>query len=495
MSNGTTSQAHAATLDLILALYRAPSLRAPLREQALPADVDLIIRLAAGSEIVLGSAAQSADVPRATLLEAARFYVQQILLEPGTNAYRVLGVTPGDPFTRIRDHHHWLQRWLHPDRNDDGNATYAARLNWAWQHLRNDAARAAYDAAHHADVTPLPKAPGVAMHWTAIPVARRRPIWPYATIAAIACTGGALILAYALGTSGTTPNTTRPTSASSQTAHVATAHPLRTRSLTEPAPTTRRAKPSSRPAEPIHHAPASALQRPRWVAHAIESVSAVQPQTDADRHPASDTIATARLPIAPKLRVAAATRAAVPAVDATTRAAAAKRVVAVPRKRASVVADAAPAATIASNAAEPAARVTQPAATKPDPARQRAAAATSLPPSTLLQRVELARERLTALLDYLQRAGDATPPWPEAAPPYNASLQRTALRARHPFRAEAVFTLDAPAWRITAGQATVKAEYFLHGHRRFIEQGHLELRMTWADGRWQMTYVQLEPSP
>ena len=100
--------------------------------------------------------------------EAAQFYVREILLFPQADAYRILGVSDDASQDVIKTHHRLLQRWLHPDRlQHAGDAVFAARVNVAWQRLRNTAQRAQYDA-HLRQTDHLP----VALDIGAMPVVR-----------------------------------------------------------------------------------------------------------------------------------------------------------------------------------------------------------------------------------------------------------------------------------------------------------------------------------
>jgi hypothetical protein len=47
----------------------------------------------------------------------AIFFLQQALLYPGADNYRVLGLSPGATLNDIKDHKRLLLKWLHPDRN------------------------------------------------------------------------------------------------------------------------------------------------------------------------------------------------------------------------------------------------------------------------------------------------------------------------------------------------------------------------------------------
>ena len=132
--------------DLVMGLFREPGLISELRERALPDDVALLIRIAAGESAAIENAAESAGEPADVLVEASVFFLQQILFAPGADSYRVLGVAADAPQDQLRENYRWLMKWLHPDRNQDGWETvYADRVNIAWQDLKTIQRRAEYD--------------------------------------------------------------------------------------------------------------------------------------------------------------------------------------------------------------------------------------------------------------------------------------------------------------------------------------------------------------
>ena len=133
-------------LEQALAYYRAPAMLSVARDRRLPDDVLDVLRIAAGDEALAAQGAGSSGEPQATVVDAAVFFVQQVLFAPGADSYRVLGVNADAPDARIKEHYRWLVRWLHPDRNlDDWDSVYAERVNRAWQDLRLPDRRAAYD--------------------------------------------------------------------------------------------------------------------------------------------------------------------------------------------------------------------------------------------------------------------------------------------------------------------------------------------------------------
>ncbi len=132
-------------LDIALTLQRAPLQRFELQGRPLPEDIGSAIQLAAGNPELLAAASARLGVAEAAVLEAVRFYLQQVLFAADADAWRTLGLAPGAAPERIRQHYRWLQSWLHPDRQDEEwVALYTTRVNQAWNRLRNPVAREAY---------------------------------------------------------------------------------------------------------------------------------------------------------------------------------------------------------------------------------------------------------------------------------------------------------------------------------------------------------------
>src|SRR5262249_26695937 len=84
------------------------------------------------------AAAARTGEPTAVLIEAARFYLQQVLFRPEADCYRILGIKPADSRETARNHMRWLLEWLHPDRNGNSwDAVYAERVLKAWREVSN----------------------------------------------------------------------------------------------------------------------------------------------------------------------------------------------------------------------------------------------------------------------------------------------------------------------------------------------------------------------
>ena len=122
-------------INLALDLARMPALAHAIEKFALPTDIFEVMRIAAGAPEVCQLASQATGRPPAVLIEAARFYLQQVLLRPDADAYRVLGLPPGASRELARRHMRCLLQWLHPDVNRDWDSAYAERVLNAWREV------------------------------------------------------------------------------------------------------------------------------------------------------------------------------------------------------------------------------------------------------------------------------------------------------------------------------------------------------------------------
>ena len=138
-------------VSLAIAFHQAPGRFSDLLHgrAELPKGIGKLLRLAGGAEAegVNGQA----FVPAAEIRQAARFFIEQVLLAHEADHYRVLGVRPDASLEEIKEHHRLLMRVFHPDREgaaEDGwSEDFATRINLAYTALRQPQARAAYDAA------------------------------------------------------------------------------------------------------------------------------------------------------------------------------------------------------------------------------------------------------------------------------------------------------------------------------------------------------------
>jgi len=122
-------------LDLALALHAAPQRIGEVRQRPLPTGISSLLRLALAHAETVAQAVSATAQPAQVLVEAARFFVEQLLLcrECEADPWRVLGVAPGAGREQIREHHQLLVRLVHPDRSDDWATAYADRVNKAWR--------------------------------------------------------------------------------------------------------------------------------------------------------------------------------------------------------------------------------------------------------------------------------------------------------------------------------------------------------------------------
>ena len=117
-----------------------------LRDSPLPDGVPMLLRIAAGDEVAEREAAASLDRPAQVVRDASVFYIEQLLLYPEADSYRVLGADPKAPTAELRQNMAHLIRWLHPDKNPmEERAVFVNRVNRAWDDLKTPDRREAYD--------------------------------------------------------------------------------------------------------------------------------------------------------------------------------------------------------------------------------------------------------------------------------------------------------------------------------------------------------------
>jgi hypothetical protein len=128
------AQSH--VIELALDLARMPALLRTSVVPALPPNIIELMRIAAGSPEACQVATAKAGEPTPVLIEAARFYLQQMLFRADADCYRILGIEPTASRATARDHMRWLLQWLHPDRNNNSwDAVYSERVLKAWREV------------------------------------------------------------------------------------------------------------------------------------------------------------------------------------------------------------------------------------------------------------------------------------------------------------------------------------------------------------------------
>jgi hypothetical protein len=182
-------------LDVALELSRDPTLASAMREQQLPEDTIVLIRIAGGCTDTVREAVRRTGAPAVTLKEAAVLYLQKVLFASDSDCYRTLGVSPQVSRTEMREHVRWLMQWLHPDRDpDEWESVFAERVLKAWREARSPEKL----QTNESKVLPAEaRSPGrrlkqVRPRWVALPITENgeRKRWP---------TAAALILLVGLG--------------------------------------------------------------------------------------------------------------------------------------------------------------------------------------------------------------------------------------------------------------------------------------------------------
>jgi hypothetical protein len=138
-------------LKLAIDLLHVPAQVRLIRSEPLPEGVVLLLRIAAGeAEAEREAAAMTRRSPE-TIRRAAAFFIEQILLAPDADSYRVLGADAAASAGELRRNAALLLKWLHPDRDAHGaRAVFASRATGAWNDLKTPERRAAYDAQRRA---------------------------------------------------------------------------------------------------------------------------------------------------------------------------------------------------------------------------------------------------------------------------------------------------------------------------------------------------------
>jgi hypothetical protein len=156
----------AAAIRVAIDLLQMPSRARMIREAPLPDGMSLLLRIAAMEPEAVAEAATLTGRPEHMVRQAAAFFVEQIMLAPDADRYRVLGANPQASSADLRRNMALLVRWLHPDTKGAGagiaatdRASYVGRVTFAWDGVKTPERRAAYDLTRKDTTTrPLSKA-------------------------------------------------------------------------------------------------------------------------------------------------------------------------------------------------------------------------------------------------------------------------------------------------------------------------------------------------
>ena len=526
-------------LDWALALARAPGERHALRQRPLPDGMETVLQIAGGHHATnIAEAAAHAGMAPAEVVEAARFYLREMLFFPEADPYRVLGLAADASDEQIKHHHRLLQQWLHPDRpTSDWDAAFAARVNAAWSQLRTPARREAH-AARVGTVAPAAASePSWSQPTRMHPVTmvtdgidpgidegrwrRRAPVLALFGVCAV------------LGVLAVRDMQREPDRglAGAEVVEQATPEDLPAVALQLPAPAAERAPPEKRvsaqkpppqrvaaaPAPPVRPVPVAAKPAAKPVPPAALRPAAVavasKPMPKPITPPARPTppppvavvaakpkvappkplsTALARVPTRkPPVAFAAAvplkpTAKTVPADTPVPIKPAAKTPIAVAPKTAVAPAVAA-AKPVAAPPSKPAPVAVQPPAPKPTvvaaPAVATAPVAAPPPAANSPAQVAQAQQTGQRLLAYVSGRGGGVPPiWA------NVASQTQASRAREALQGAGRVDVGTPNWRVGDNSAAMQASLT----PRDGDARRLRVDMVWREQRWLVTGLTLE---
>lgn len=458
-------------LETALALQRAPGERFRLRERPLPDGVVHVLEIASGAPQALRDAATELGQDEQDVVEAARFYLEQVLFAtPDADAYRVLGLASDAPQDTIRVHHRWLQRWLHPDRALAGDATvFATRVNQAWSQLRTPELRHAYDvrlAEARLAGASAPLTAATIHRWQQEeaegPTHGRRSRWLLAA-ALVSC---AVLAVLIVRHQETIEPWQQP--GHSDTAGIDPGPAMDDSDvgiLTEALIAT----PSPPPALPalVEAEHGSALHVvPDAVPDVIPDAPPAIVAARSPRHAPAGTVVSSATTVAVASRTAGAAEAATRKLEA-------------PVIRATVAAYEAPAAP------------TVPVAAYAAPAAPAApAAAPRQDPALLLERMRQAERRVAQVTAYLAARPGAAPLWNDPATEAEASRARARINARRGAELE----LSKPAWRLQSDNASLSADYRCRRAGGGVGEGRLDVQLVWREGLWLVRGIDLAPA-
>jgi hypothetical protein len=148
-------------LAAAISMLERPHAAKLARSSRLPEGVTFLLEIAAGEAPALGNAAQLTGRTEATLQKAAGFFIEQVLLSPDGDSYRILGSDRGAPLAELRRNMALIMRWLHPDLASDASSSslldrslFASRITQAWETVKTDERRTAYNTSLAAKQSP-----------------------------------------------------------------------------------------------------------------------------------------------------------------------------------------------------------------------------------------------------------------------------------------------------------------------------------------------------
>ena len=135
-----------AAVRVAIDLLQMPSRVRMIRQAPLPEGMGLLLRVAACDAEAAAEAAAMTGRAEPFVSEAAAFFVEQILLDPEADSYRVLASLPGASTADLRRNMALLVRWLHPDvAKGASRSRFVARVTHAWDDVKTPERRQSYD--------------------------------------------------------------------------------------------------------------------------------------------------------------------------------------------------------------------------------------------------------------------------------------------------------------------------------------------------------------
>jgi len=133
-------------LRTAISLHLLPAQYPKIKQSPLPENVHVLLLIAVGDETEMQNAVQVTKHPKETIKQAAISFIENILLYPGADSYRVLGTNPDASSDALRRNMALMVRYLHPDISHNDNPALVTRVTTAWNDLKTPEKRATYNA-------------------------------------------------------------------------------------------------------------------------------------------------------------------------------------------------------------------------------------------------------------------------------------------------------------------------------------------------------------
>jgi hypothetical protein len=163
-----------------ISMLESPHAAKLARASRLPEGVTFLLEIAAGEAQALLRACQQTGRTEATLQKAAGFFIEQVLLYPGGDSFRILGSDEGTSLSDLRRNMALIMRWLHPDVASDASSSsvlnktlFASRITQAWETVKTDERRSAYNSSLAAKEPPLKRGTTIRPLTKTVKMARR----------------------------------------------------------------------------------------------------------------------------------------------------------------------------------------------------------------------------------------------------------------------------------------------------------------------------------